>query len=122
MKKKILAIGLVVCMLVVAIGSATMAYFTDTEGATNVMVVGEIDIEQTETGADGSEFKDGQHLLPDVTIVKKVEVENVGRSDAFVRTLIAFEGTKDFVDSKLDVSGDIINKEYIGEITVNGET
>ena len=122
MKKKILAIGLVVCMLVVAIGSATMAYFTDTEGATNVMVVGEIDIEQTETDKDGKPFEDGQHLLPNVTIDKIVTVENVGRSDAFVRTLIAFEGTKEFVEGKLTVDGSIISaNNYVGQITVNGE-
>lgn len=122
MKKKITAIALVVCMLAIAIAGATMAYFTDTESANNVMTVGEIDIEQIETDKDGKPFEDGQHLLPNVTIDKIVTVENVGRSDAFVRTLIAFEGTKEFVEGKLDVSGDIINDDYyVGQITVNGE-
>ena len=40
MKKKILAIVLCVAMLAIAIVGGTMAYFTDTEGVTNVMTTG----------------------------------------------------------------------------------
>ena len=48
MKKKILALALIVAMLGVAIVSSTLAYFTDSEQATNVFTVGKIDIELTE--------------------------------------------------------------------------
>lgn len=48
MKKKILAIVLCVAMLAIAIVGGTMAYFTDTDSATNTMTMGNIAIEQTE--------------------------------------------------------------------------
>ena len=48
MKKKIISLCLVVCLLAVAIIGGTMAYFTDTDKATNVMTMGSVDIEQLE--------------------------------------------------------------------------
>ncbi|MBE5781539.1 MAG: hypothetical protein E7328_06965, partial [Clostridiales bacterium] len=43
MKKKILSIALVLCLLAVAV-IGTLAYFTDTENETNVMTIGNVDI------------------------------------------------------------------------------
>lgn len=48
MKKKILALGVCVSMLAVAIVGGTMAYFTDTDAAENVMAVGNVKIVQDE--------------------------------------------------------------------------
>ena len=49
MKKKILAITLCVAMLAVMLVSGTLAYFTDTEEATNVFTVGKVDVELIES-------------------------------------------------------------------------
>lgn len=44
MKKKLVAISLVVAMLAIAVIGGSLAYFTDTENATNTFTVGKIDI------------------------------------------------------------------------------
>lgn len=144
-KKKIISLCLVICLLATAIGG-TLAYFTDTDVATNTMTLGNVAIEQHEyqrqVDADGNyvtdpqygykleEFKDGKPLLPATAIDangkpynygagdygatkvkmsqvgsqgsmdvfvnenaqdKFVTVENTGNSDAYVRTIIAYE-------------------------------
>jgi len=48
MKKKFLALVMVVCLLGVSVVSGTLAYFTDTAEATNVFTVGNVDITLTE--------------------------------------------------------------------------
>ena len=48
MKKKILAITLCVAMVAIMLVSGTLAYFTDTDAATNVMTTGKVDIAQLE--------------------------------------------------------------------------
>ena len=49
MKKKIVALCLCVALAVVAIGGATLAYFTDTKTATNTFTVGNVSIELLES-------------------------------------------------------------------------
>lgn len=49
MKKKIVALCLCVALAVVAIGGATLAYFTDTKTATNTFTVGNVKIELLES-------------------------------------------------------------------------
>ena len=48
MKKKILALVLCVAMLAIALVGGTLAYFTDTDAAQNVMAVGNVAIVQDE--------------------------------------------------------------------------
>jgi len=135
MKRKIIALCLIVAMLGVAVISGTMAYFTDTAEAVNVMTIGSVKIEQIEQqrAEDGKtlvDFVQGKQLVPAVgsintyidlegketdsynsaykflatkdaasgnlkplanAIDKIVSVENTGRSDAYVRTIFAFE-------------------------------
>ena len=122
MKKKIVAFMLVISMLAIALIGGTLAYFTDTEAAKNVMTVGNIDIEQIEmercpTGGL-QPYTQGQILLPmgaaaawaeeEVTVNgdsfkvfaspnamdKIVTVKNNGNSDAYVRTIVALEAGK----------------------------
>jgi alternate signal-mediated exported protein len=86
MKKKILAIALVVAMLAVAIVSASLAYFTDQGYADNTFTIGNIEIELHE------EFDEqNADLVPGVTITKKVTVANTSDTgnDAYVRVQIA---------------------------------
>lgn len=49
MKKKIVALCLCVALAVVAIGGATLAYFTDTDAKTNTFTVGNVKIELLES-------------------------------------------------------------------------
>lgn len=114
--KKILALLLVIALTATITLSATLAYLTDEEEAVNVMVMGNIDIEQREHDRNGEDFEQGQILLPivgnttqkdangyplpDNYIDKIVSVKNVGGNDAYIRTFIAipnytYEGQAD---------------------------
>ena len=48
MKKKLTAVALVVCMLAIMLVGASLAYFTDTDEATNTFTMGKVDIMLTE--------------------------------------------------------------------------
>ena len=57
MKKKITAIALAVCILVIGVVGATMSYFTDTKTATNTFTFGngvKIDLTEESKGADAT--------------------------------------------------------------------
>jgi len=136
MKKKIMSLCLIVCMLAVAVIGGTLAYFTDTEGATNVMTVGNVSIIQDETDENGEAFENNQKLFPytgdgkdkdenkvfvnddyctnegvmdpaDNWISKIVTVKNDGSEDAYVRTLIAFQILSDGTIAADPVDGDL---------------
>lgn len=69
MKKKIVALCLCIALAVVAIGGATLAYFTDTTPAVkNTFTVGNVDIDLTET--TGSSYT----VIPGVDIDKNPQV------------------------------------------------
>ena len=118
MKKKLLALVLVVVLAVTAVVGGTMAYLTDTDEAVNVMTLGNVHIEQIEqewndTETELVDFTQGKPLYPYVgtlgwenkeeangayrrftmnnVVDKYVSVENTGKSDAYVRTVFAFE-------------------------------
>ena len=121
MKKKIVAFTLVIAMLAICFG-ATLAYFTDTDAAKNVMTMGKVDIEQVEQerAEDGAlqAFTQNKMLLPmggnpawaeekvtvngdsfkvfdsENVIDKIVTVDNNGNTDAYVRTIVALEAGK----------------------------
>lgn len=88
MKKKIIAFGLVVAMLAIAVVSGTLAYFTDSDEATNTFTVGNVKIqlvEQQSSDAGLVEFDQNKLLMPGVAQDKFVSVKNVGKNDAYVR-------------------------------------
>jgi len=64
MKKKILTICLVVALAATAVIGGTLAYFTDTDSAKNVMTTGSIDIVQNEKDRNGADFVDTHKLYP----------------------------------------------------------
>ena len=126
MKKKILALGLCVAMLAIAVISGSLAYFTDTDADVNVMALGNVKIIQNETDRNGDAFVNGQDLFPAVKgenyltkdgsmtdtdgetelkiwdksieneIDKFVSVTNGGTEDAYVRTILAFETVRSY--------------------------
>jgi predicted ribosomally synthesized peptide with SipW-like signal peptide len=100
MKKKILALALVVAMLAVAIVSASLAYFTDEDYATNTFTVGEVDIDLQEDFGNTPGENDGiddtdntkENFYPGVAVNKDVWVVNTSTTgnDAYVRVHVAF--------------------------------
>ncbi|MBQ4073886.1 MAG: hypothetical protein IJD39_01625 [Clostridia bacterium] len=103
MRRKLLLIVSLVLALAMSLGG-TIAYLSDTDSAVNVMTLGSVKIVQLENGMEEGGFEQGQPLYPAYIaedangektvyglIEKEVTVKNVGSSDAYVRTIIAFE-------------------------------
>ncbi len=84
MKKKILALCLIVALAVTAVVGGTLAYFTDTDDAANTFTTGKVDITLNETFNEQT-----AKLLPGKDIAKIVNVTN-NEEDAYVRLHIAF--------------------------------
>lgn len=111
MKRRVLAF----CVLMVGLSllvNGTLAYFTKTDTATNVITTGNVDIEIVETMLDssGKEVpfpKDGlTGIMPDTSASKIVRIKNTGIGEAWVRVNI---GT--MVTSK---DGKELSAEHIG--------
>lgn len=134
MKKKIVALCLIVALAVTAITGATLAYFTDTDKATNTMTVGNVAITQNETKKDGTAYVDGLELVPMVdnredgaattvdgyfneamanVIDKVVTVTNDGSKPAYVRTILAFETARHYAEGSSTEFTDM-HDTYIG--------
>lgn len=93
-KRKLLTLALTLCMVAILAIGGTLAYFTDVESASNQITVGDIDIALNE------DFDDEDPLVPSEDpannyVKKEVDIENKGKSDAYVRLLIAYEDTQD---------------------------
>ncbi|MBQ7969237.1 MAG: hypothetical protein IJ292_05380 [Clostridia bacterium] len=69
MKKKIVSIALVACLALMAIAGASLAYFTDTDDATNVFTSGKVDITLNEVFDE-----EKAQLIPGVDIQKDVTI------------------------------------------------
>lgn len=86
MKKKILALCLVVVLAVTAVTGATLAYFTDTDAKTNTFTSGKVDITLNETFGDGNP-ETSEKLLPgsENAVQKEVSITlNAGSEDSYV--------------------------------------
>lgn len=116
MKKKITAIALVVCLVAVAVVGGSLAYFTDTDDATNTFTVGGVKIDLIEQERDGQgglqEFTQDQVLMPIVGsaqgekdgqgqpvaknyVDKMVTIKNTGKSAAYIRAYFAIPSALD---------------------------
>lgn len=114
MKKKILAICLVIALAATAVIGGTLAYFTDTDTEDNTFTVGgvKIDLIEKQRNADSTaleDFTDGKNLMPIVGsaqgeqvivggvklptaenyVDKIMTIKNTGASDAYVRIFVA---------------------------------
>ena len=93
MKKKLIAIFLCVALAAVAIVGASLAYFTDTDNATNTFTVGKVDIKLEET------FVNGSKLMPGINVNKDVKIKlEEGSSDAYVWYLWKIPADLDSID------------------------
>lgn len=131
MKKRIISLALVVCLAAIAIMGATMAYFTDTEKATNTFTVGgvKIDLIEQQRNEDGTAleaFEQDKNLMPIVGsaqgdhdtfdmptaknyVDKIITVENTGVSDAYVRAYWAIPAILDDGDPTFDASANSLH-------------
>lgn len=104
-KKKILALSLALALGATLMVGGTLAWFSDTDQATNTFTLGSVEIEQTETNKDGTPFTQDQQLIPvgsNITPVddanfihKQVTVKNTGKNPAYVQTSIAVPAVLD---------------------------
>lgn len=116
MKKKITALCLCVALLAVAVVGASLAYFTDTDNATNTFTVGNVAIDLIEQERDGNgglkAFENGKKLSPIVGsaqgekddygmptaknyVDKMVTIQNTGSEAAYIRAYFAIPAALD---------------------------
>lgn len=131
MKKKITALCLVVALALVAIGGATMAYFTDHGQQKNTFAIGNIDIKVDEWGnvwdpsANGGEggyvsdafgYDDNgmyyTNIMPSYVMTKKPVISNEStRNAAYVRVAVVVNNLSEINNAIDEVYENKINPE-----------
>lgn len=110
MKKKVTAVCATVALAAVALGGATLAYFTDTDDQTNTFTAGKVGISLDEAVVDKDElgnlaptYKDNEpvrtsadqtyKLYPGMTVVKDPTITlDAGSEDSYVAAKITIKG------------------------------
>ena len=110
MKKKIVSVCLVVCLLATAIIGTPLAYFTDEKAVTNTFTTGDVTIKLDETEVDtyGVETGEGRkeegnayHLLPGKTYIKDpIVTVNAGSEECYV--FVRVNNTLSGIESKAE--------------------
>ena len=96
MKKKLLIIAVAACLLALTIAGTSIAYFTDTEAATNVFTAGDVNITLTYAGQATAEVEANStvlnlgetHVYPGQTYPINAYITNVGSEKAYVGAVI----------------------------------
>lgn len=84
-KRKILTLAMALSMIAILAVGATIAYFTDTDNATNTFTVGNVDITLTEPNWDAQGSEDAPEVYPGEALAKDPTVTNDGANPCFVR-------------------------------------
>lgn len=114
MKKKIMAIGLTVAVLAVAVVGMTLAYFTDTDEETNAFTVGNVKIDLLENfDPDNALLLPGSQTTNKIR--KEVWIKNTGNNDAFVW----YEW---YIPSELDSTDGSTGTNNVVHVNANGNT
>ena len=146
MKKKIVALCLCVALAVVAIGGATLAYFTDTDEATNTFTAGGVKIAliEQQRNADSSAlvpFENNKNLMPIVGsaqgeqeivggvklptaenyVDKIMTIKNTGVSDAYVRIFVAVPTALQNGQTPNAPRYDVLHWNFNGDSCATGE-
>ena len=116
MKKKILALCLCVALAATAIVGASLAYFTDTDEATNAFTVGNVKIALREVFDP-----DTAVLVPGKDINKDIFVKNTGAQDAYVRVHIAIPSALDDGDPSFNAARNFLHFNFTNESVVSGQ-
>ena len=143
--KKLFALVLSVALISTAITAGTIAYLQDEDSDVNVMTLGNVKIEQIEQERNENgelvDFTQAKPLYPYVgeldwenkdeangayrsftvnnAVDKYVTVKNTGKSDAYVRTIIALE-MGSFTEEEFNMIGLSINSENGSEFKFDG--
>lgn len=134
MKKKILALCLVVALAATAIVGGTLAYFTDKDAETNTFTAGGVKIDLIEqqvnkAGTALEDFAQNQTLMPIVGaaqgekdkfgqpvaenyIDKIVTIKNTGKSDAYIRAYFAIPSALDDGEETFNAGANILHFNY----------
>ena len=93
MKKKIIALCLIVALAATAVIGGTLAYFTADTKAHNVITSGGVSIKLNEWANEArtEKFEDKTGVMPGAEVTKIVEVENVGTGTAWVRVQVVLD-------------------------------
>lgn len=87
--KKLISMLAAVTLLAVIGAGATLAYFTDTSDATNIITMGHVEIDIDEPGYEGDDNNEVKDILPGETIIKDPTVTvSEGSADAYIRTTL----------------------------------
>lgn len=133
-KRKLMSLALAACMAAILVVGGTLAYFTDTDSATNTFTVGnvKIDLIEQQVNKEGTAleaFKQDQVLMPIVGsaqgekdkfgqpvaknyIDKIVTVKNTGASDAYVRAYFAIPSALDDGLETFNAGANILHFNY----------
>lgn len=130
MKKKILALCLVVALAATAVIGGTLAYFTDTDAQKNTFTTGNVAIDLWEDFGD-NDAEGIEKLLPATGsaqagtlkngIEKEVYVTNDGSEDAYVRVHIAIPSILDDAQPNFDASKNVLHFNYAPETVEDGK-
>ena len=145
MKKKIIALCLIVALAATAVIGGTLAYFTDTDKAVNTFTVGgvAIDLIEQQSNADHTDFvpyAEGDKLLMPIVgsaqgekypngqpkavnyIDKVVTVTNTGKSAAYVRAYFAIPSALDNGYSTFAAGLNILHFNFGHNLTTGAST
>lgn len=108
-KKKVFALALSVCVVVLSIASSSIAYFTDTAKFTNTFTAGNVKIELSEAkvvkeDSTGNMIKDGTtrdtsgsqeygSVFPKQHIAKDPKITNIGSENAYIGAIVTITST-----------------------------
>lgn len=118
MNKKIAILALALCMVAAIAVTGTIAYFTDAEGATNVMKTGNVKIVQNEQQRgenDLEDFKDDKKLAPYTGSVLENGVANAWGTSAMINgtEYKMFDTNKNAIDKIVTVTNKGTEEAYI---------
>lgn len=140
MKKKLTAIFLCVALVAIAIVGASLAYFTDTDNATNTFAVGNVTIKLIEEERDGNggkkDFTQDKKLYPIVGsaqgekdalgmptaknyVDKMVTIQNTGSEKAYIRAYFAIPSALDDGYETFNAGLNVLHFNF-GNKVVNG--
>lgn len=116
MRRKVALTAAAVAMVGTLAVGGTLAWFTDTETATNVVTTGNVDIALNENGGnDGVAGENGltySDVMPGDVFTKEVTVENKG-NDAYVRAIIEVTGVDMKGDEPISFIKDEVTQDWI---------
>ena len=90
MKKKNMVLVAALALLVGLVAYGTVAYFSGEAHVTNVITTGDVNIALVEKDANGDPWpeKGISGVMPGQSVVKEVQVDNVGTGEAWVRVMV----------------------------------